>query len=457
MEAGSMYGLAKGDIRTAARGAQLFDQIVATGSLVLRRLGKTRAGEMAAHRFLSSPYVTPLGIIEALGEGTAQRCAGRRVVAAQDTTEINFSGRSQPPTGLGPGGNGRTAAYFIHPVVAVDVESEAVLGLVHAQIWTRAAAPVGDRHGRQIEDKESRRWIVGAEAAGEVLREATEVVVVSDREGDIYGGFARRPDSVHLVVRARHDRALEIKPGTADETFFEAVGRQGALGAIDVQVAPRGPGDKGRGAKVELRSTRVQVKRPASGARGEPPQLELGLVEARELDPPPGAKPLLWRLVTTLPIASFDEAADVVRLYRLRWRIEEVFRTLKRHGLKLEDTQIEGAERLFSLTALALGAAVRIIQLVDARDGSPRPMSDVLDQALVKPAAVIGRSCEGATQRQKNPHPEGSLAWLAWIVARHGGWNCYYKPPGPKTMAIGWQTFAATLAGFLLATPDANP
>ena len=37
-------------------------------------------------------------------------------------------------------------------------------------------------------------------------------------------------------------------------------------------------------------------------------------------------QPLLWRLVTTLPVATLANALEVVRLYRLRWRIEEVFR-----------------------------------------------------------------------------------------------------------------------------------
>ena len=58
---------------------------------------------------------------------------------------------------------------------------------------------------------------------------------------------------------------------------------------------------------------------------------------------------------------------------------------------------------------------------------------------------------EGKTVRQQNPHPPRSLGWLAWIVARMGGWNCYYKPPGPKTMAIGWHDFTQHAAGFLLA------
>ena len=34
------------------------------------------------------------------------------------------------------------------------------------------------------------------------------------------------------------------------------------------------------------------------------------------------------------------------------------------------------------------------------------------------------------------------------MVARLGGWNCYYRPPGPKTMADGWKRLAERLAAF---------
>jgi hypothetical protein len=54
---------------------------------------------------------------------------------------------------------------------------------------------------------------------------------------------------------------------------------------------------------------------------------------------------------------------------------------------------------------------------------------------------------EGKTPRQKYPHPTGWLPWLAWIIARLGGWNCYYKPPGPKTMRTGWDKLAAMTRG----------
>jgi len=124
---------------------------------------------------------------------------------------------------------------------------------------------------------------------------------------------------------------------------------------------------------------------------------------------------------------------------------------MKKDGLRIEETQVKEAHRLFNLAAIAITAAARTIQLVDARDGSPRPASDVADQNLITAATAIGPTLEGKTARQKNPHPPGSLGWLSWIVARLGGWNCYYKPPGPKTMRNGWNKLAAMAAGFSIA------
>ncbi len=41
------------------------------------------------------------------------------------------------------------------------------------------------------------------------------------------------------------------------------------------------------------------------------------------------------------------------------------------------------------------GAAVRIAQLTDARDGGPRPATDGVDAALIEPIAAIGTTLEG--------------------------------------------------------------
>ena len=440
-----------GDIRVAARAGWLVDRIAATGSLVLRRVGETRAGERAAHRFLSSPHVDVGCIVDTLAQRTAVQCAGRRVLAVQDTSEINFAGRDRKRRGFGPAGDGKTAGFFIHPVIAIDIATEAVVGLLDAAISTRSPQRVTARRSRALEEKESARWLSGCAAAAERLSEASSVVMVSDRESDIYSLFARKPEGLDLIVGAAQDRALE-PPGH----LFDALQDAKPVSTGDVRVAPRGPGDKGRIATVELRAATVRIARPHVASRDLPTTVELSLVEARELKPPAGKPALLWRLLTTLPIATTEQAEEVVQLYRLRWRIEQTFRALKSDGLGLQDSQIIDANRMFNLAAVALAAAIRTIQLVDARDGSERPATDVLDEVFLVPLQQLCKKLEGKTLRQKNPHPAHSLAFVAWVAARLGGWNCYYKPPGPKTMREGWNQLAARLEGYALAIECQN-
>ena len=101
---------------------------------------------------------------------------------------------------------------------------------------------------------------------------------------------------------------------------------------------------------------------------------------------------------------------------------------------------------------VGLAAACRTIQLVDACDGSPRSATDVIDPALLSAVEAIGATLEGKTERQKNRHPRQSLAWLAWIAARLGGWNCYYRPPGPKTMRASGAQLETMVIVFSVAT-----
>jgi Transposase DDE domain len=436
-----------GDQRRDERAAWMLDRIVASGSLKPREFGGGRGGEVAAHRLLSSDDVDPVAVLTPHVQRTASACKGRRIVAAQDTSEINFNRRRQPAVGLGPTGNTDIRGFFIHPVVAIDADDEALLGIAGARIWTRGEEPTPQHQGVPYDDKESRRWLEGAEIAAALLAPAAvQVVMVADREGDIYPMFARRPETIDFVVRANHDRVL-----AEGGTLHAAAVAWPALGSIEVKVAPKRPCNKGRTATVVLKAGTVTIKRPKSAPdKQDAATLTLGFVEVRETVAPPAGngQPLLWRLVTTLPVATLADALEIVRLYRLRWRIEEVFRVLKSDGLDIEDSQLETAGRLFNLAALGLVAAARIIQLVDARDGGTRPATDVIEPEEIEAVAAISATLEGGTARQKNHHPPGSLAWLSWIAARLGGWNCYYKPPGPKTMARGLERLIDRMAGF---------
>ena len=446
-----------GDVRRERAGAALFERVVETGSMVLRHAGGDRSGEMSAQRFLGSRHVTHEEILATAGQRTASACAGRRIVAAQDTTEINFKDRDRARKGLGPAGDGTTPGFFCHAMVAIDADDEALLGVVHARIWTRSSKPVTARRGRPIEEKESMRWVEATTVAGDRLRDAAQLIILGDREFDIYAQFVRIPPGVELIVRAAQNRKL----ADDDKRLFSAASDWREFGTMTVRVPPHRPGEVERIARVNMKAGRVCIARPRHGANAaDPPSVTLTLVEVHEIDPPKGHKPIVWRLLTTMPVCGqpdeFVAANEIVQLYRLRWRIEQTFRAMKSDGLRLEETQVQQASRLFKLAAIALIAAARTIQLVDARDGSRRPASDVADDNLIAAAEAIGPTLEGKTERQKNPHPKRSLAWLSWIVARLGGWNCYYKPPGPKTMRTGWTKLADRAEGYLLAKAMQN-
>ncbi len=84
-------------------------------------------------------------IIDTLSLRTRDACKGRRIVAVQDTTEINFSRRDASRRGLGIAASDKSVGFFIHPVIAVDMEHRSVIGLVDAEIWTRKAGPTPHR------------------------------------------------------------------------------------------------------------------------------------------------------------------------------------------------------------------------------------------------------------------------------------------------------------------------
>ena len=175
-------------------------------------------------------------------------------------------------------------------------------------------------------------------------------------------------------------------------------------------------------------------------------------VDIREIDAPPGAAPVHWRLLTTHAVSCVEQAWAVADLYRRRWAIEQLFRTLKTEGFDIEDLRIEEPAPRNRLITATLIAAVCIQQLVHARDGGPGPLRPLTDAFEPDDIPLLEACCaelEGKTERQKNPHPKGSLAYAAWVCARLGGWTGYYGKPGPVVMLEGWLEFQARKRGTL--------
>jgi hypothetical protein len=432
----------------------ILERMVARKTVCLRRLGGNRGGELQAGRFFANPKVTAAKIVEGWSRLTGAASAGRHVLAIQDTTEVKFPTQAQRRRGLGPVKQGNTYGVLVHAMIGVDAVSHACFGLVGGDVWTRRGVVTEHHRDRPLSERESRRWLETAEQAKDVLACAAMVTVVDDREGDIYPKWACVPQAgFHLLTRAMVDRRLAgTEPGLA--TLFTATAAFPVAATRTIDLPARPPDRAKRTAAVELRFGEVEIRRPRDERdRTLAATVRLRLVEVRESEPPAGVEPLHWRLLTTHEVADAAAAWQIVAWYQARWTIEQLFRVMKSQGLQLEDSQLASADRLVKLAAAATKAACIDLQLVQERDGKHQlPASTVFAEPEIETLEALSPTLEGKTERQKNPHPVRSLARASWVIARLGGWNCYYKPPGPITFRRGMEQFYAIHRGRLLVT-----
>jgi hypothetical protein len=414
----------------------LHERLVAHGGkgVSVRQLGRNRSGEMRITRFLHNPKVTPGKMIETALARTCAQVAGRHVLAIQDTSALRVDEK-----GVG---------LSFHPVIAVDANQGTVLGLVDNVFLARQGGERASRRQRSFTDKDSRRWLDGAERASALAEAgAACVTIVEDREGDIYECFAFKPANVEKLVRAAQDRNL------ADGTrLFAKADSWDEAGRMVVDL-PAAPGRKARRAELSIKFGTVEITRPGSRKASDklPKSVVLTLVIGREINPAPGEEAAEWFLLTTHHVGDIADARRTIGFYRLRWTIEQLFRTMKTKGFDVEALRQEPDGPLEKLVTAILIAAIKVMQLVDERDGKTRrALGEVLDPDDQPALEKIGRSLEGKTEKQKNPHPLGSLAYAAWVFARLGGWTGYYGKPGPIVMLRGLTEFQAIKHGWSL-------
>jgi hypothetical protein len=125
---------------------------------------------------------------------------------------------------------------------------------------------------------------------------------------------------------------------------------------------------------------------------------------------------------------------------------------MKRQGFDIESSQLTTADALMKLAIVTARTACRVMRLVRARDGQvPEAARDLFEPGQIELLAALQLRYEGRTDGQKNPHPPGTLAWAAWIVARLGGWKSSSKsesPPGALTMRRGLAQFDRIWHGY---------
>jgi hypothetical protein len=455
-----------GHKKRAALGVILLAAVQSKRTLWLHRLAEDRNQAICFGNFLANPAVSSHEMLVTAGRQTNERAIGRHILAVMDTTDVLFPTQTANKRGFGTGSDGTHPGLFLHPVLAVDAANGGIVGLVDCIVMNRthgrvstaktATAKKLKTHKRRTADnKESYRWLEATKMTGDRLRNAETITAVCDREGDIFHLMANRPANVHLLIRSSQNRALA--EGASLAVHCAAL-REQARETIDVPAKGKHPARK---ATVALRFGPATLIRPEKTLdKDQARTVPLWVVDVQEVGPPEGAEPVHWRLLTTHEVTTLEQARQIVAWYRMRWIIEQVFRSMKADCLRIEDSQLETAACFTKLAIVGLIAAVRAMQLVMARDGSTgQPVTDAVDPADMPALRAINTKRAGRTEKLRNPHDETTLAWFAWIVARLGGWSgrtsSGYRPPGPKTMHHGLLRLEPMLEGWRLANRSA--
>jgi hypothetical protein len=403
---------------------------------------RQNGGRLFAHEETQSE-----GLHQGHYEQTALRCSAKEIVVAQDTTELNYT-THQAKTGLGHiGSSQRTRGVLTQTALALTREG-LPLGIIGQKSWTRSDATFGKKVRRRqsaIEDKESYKWIEGLRWAERLSESATKVIVVGDREGDVYEFLsAPRRANVSLIVRAAQARRVSAgesadghSPRPSGQHVFSAINAAEAVGTRIIQVE-REKGLKDIELDVKIYAAQVHCPKHFGSASGSPKTIPIWIVQAQESDQEQ-ADAISWTLLCT---ERTDSAADAFRRlddYVLRWRVERFHYALKQ-GMKVEGLQFDDALTLMNAVSVYSLVAWRLMFITYyARVHPTHPSSEILS----------AQEQSALSAKAKRPTPTVGEAVLE--IAKLGGYRQSKSPPGLKVIWKGLFALQFLTAGFALA------
>jgi hypothetical protein len=454
-------GAPLGDARRSRR-------LVQVAALQAEQPGRAFSGLAAADGPMARAYYRLIDQPDESGPDMAQILAPHRqqtlrrmqaqttVLCVQDSSILDFTGRDGCD-GLGATGTNQTGAISrglqLHSTFAVAPDG-LPLGVVKAQCLAPPEAGAGAA-GQRAPWLEHHRDLVGLRPQ----LPQTRLIHVGDREADFFELFdAQRQDpQVELLVRAQHDRNLDSPPGKLFAAIRQApvqshlqvhVPRQSARPKKSKQHAR--PARPGRTAELQVRYQAFTLP-PTRGHEDKPP-LALYLVHAREQQPPPGAAPLEWFLLTSCRIDQPAQAEQCLRWYCLRWRIEDWHRVLK-SGCRLEELGHDRADRLRRAIAIRLVIAWRIMLMtLLGRDAPDLPATVLFSDIEVRTLSAYAR--------KRGWDPPGNLREAVRLLAIIGGYLArkHDPPPGHQLLWQGYLQFYFMCLGFqLLDDPELAP
>jgi hypothetical protein len=307
---------------------------------------------------------------------------------------------------------------------------------------------------RFITERESNKWFTPLKLVRQtVLNTTDQVTYVMDREADIYEVLESIPDErTHIVIRSSHDRF--VLDNTYKMRLSAYLSTQPVKGKLRIKLQSH----KRSGQCIEAAIKYGQIEIPKAKNGLYLPQtrdsISMFFVEVEEINNQDGGDKIYWRLYTSIPIHTLDNAKQIVEIYKSRWNIEELFRLMKTEAFDIESSELETPENLFKLGVLVMEASMIIAQLKAVRDKeSEIKVETVFTAPEIECLQALDLDLKGTTEKQSNPFNPQSLSWASWIIARIGGWKGYQsqRPPGSITYKRGLERFYDCNEGFQIA------
>lgn len=433
-----------GDQRRTQRLVKMATTLAQTPTGTLPQAFRDWKDLKAAYRFMDHLEFGPQDIQRSHRQQALAACrqAGEYLLI-EDTTELDYSSHRQAQQ-LGFIGNGRGRGIWLHSTLAVrlqawDLEQKPegiAVGLLHQKSWVRTQSGLRHQKWRQrlMRPRESERWAEVLDQLGAVP-EGCQWIYLADREADFYEPIQRcLRNGEDFIIRAYRDHKL----AQVQEHLFEVLEPTPVCGQMAVRLRGR-KGEASREAVVSLRCCRVQLQGPWR-PQGRQADVEVNVVEARELSPPQGVEALHWVLLTSLSGDRLVELKRIVARYETRWWIEQYHKALK-SGAGVEASQLERGFRIENLVAVLAIVAVRLVNLQWlARNRPDEP---------VEPESFGASALEILSAKYTPPKGGWTNRTVLLALARWGGFLArkHDGMPGWQTIWRGWSKLLCMCEG----------
>lgn len=428
-----------GDVRLNRRAVQIAETLGLAPGRTIPQAFPSWASTKACYNFFNNGLVSEEKIIAPHVEQTIIRMKKQAVVLlVNDTSELDYDTKDAME-GKERITNTKTGLW-LHPTVAVTPE-RLMLGIIDINFWKRKSIPVkGNRDKAPIEEKESYRWLLSYRKSCEMSRlmPMTQFINIADREGDIIevlDEVAQQKENgcaAEIIVRSQYDRLLVDENNKEEGKLRQKLKEAKSLGEIEF-VIPSTEKRKGRKVRQQIKGVAVRIK-PGN----KDTVVSINAIMAIEENPPKGEEPLVWVLITSLPVGTFEEATRVVSYYLCRWEIETFFKVLK-SGCKIEERQLQTAERMKALITMFMVLAWRVMfTMMMGRVYGEMPCDVVFHEAEWKSVYRI------LHRKQKVPKTAPCLGEFIKMVAVLGGY-VNRKSEGPPGVKVIWKGMARML------------